>query len=252
VPVGRQAVGESGKRLSQACRWPIVVAAAAGLAVGALLRWALTGLAGPFGVVREVPIPVADQQVWSGRRQGGLVQVGWAHSPAGAIAAATSYTVVLSSELLFDAARRDATVDAIAAPQAHERLRRNLEDQAKLIAASLLGIQDADKALARVVASKVVFQTIPVRYHLDAYDGTHARVTIWQTGVAGYQDSSLPPQEAWGSTKVQLQWIDNDWKETDATVTDGPVPAADSDPPTPAPDLIREVQQFTEYHAAPG
>jgi hypothetical protein len=197
------------------------------------------------------PLTVHGEKVWSGRTVNG-VPVGWDHSEAGAVGAATNYTAALaSSELIFDASRRAAAVDTIAAPRARERLARDLEEQAKLIAASFFGGKDADAALARVVASKVVFQTIPVRYRLDAYDGTHARVTIWQTGVGGYQDSSLPPQEAWGMTTVQLQWIDKDWKETAATVTDGPVPVADSNPPTPAPALIHELRQFKDYHYAP-
>jgi len=197
------------------------------------------------------PLTINGEQVWSGRTVNG-VPVGWDHSEAGAVGAATNYTSALaSSELMFDAARRGAAVDTVAAPQSRTRLRRDLEDQAKVIAASFFGLKDADQALPQVDASKVVFQTIPVRYHLDAYDGSHARVSIWQTGVGGYQDSSLPPQEAWGMTTVQLQWIDKDWKETGATVTDGPVPVADSNPPTPAPDLIHEVQQFKDYHYAP-
>jgi hypothetical protein len=197
------------------------------------------------------PLTVNGERVWSGRTVNG-VPVGWDHSEAGAVGAATNYTAALaSSELMFDADRRDAAVETVAAPQARDQLRGDLEDQAKVIAASFFGIQDADKALAQVQTSKVVFQTIPVRYHLDSYDGTHAQVTIWQTGVGGYQDSSLPPQEAWGMTTVRLQWIDKDWKETGAIVKDGPVPVADSNPPTPAPDLIHEVQQFKDYHYAP-
>jgi hypothetical protein len=197
------------------------------------------------------PLTVNGERVWSGRTVNG-VPVGWDHSEAGAVGAATNYTAALaSSELMFDDARRSAAVDTVAAPRARARLARDLENQAKLIAASFFGMQDADAALARVAASKVVFQTIPVRYRLDAYDGDSARVSIWQTGVGGYQDSSLPPQEAWGMTTVRLEWIDNDWKETGATVTDGPVPVADSNPPTPAPDLIHELQQFKDYHYAP-
>jgi hypothetical protein len=197
------------------------------------------------------PLTVNGERVWSGRTVNG-VPVGWDHSEAGAVGAATNYTSALaSSELMFDADRRSAAVETVAAPQALERLRADLEEQAKVIAASFFGIEDADKALAQVQTSKVVFQTIPVRYHLDSYDGSHAQVTIWQTGVGGYQDSSLPPQEAWGMTTVRLQWIDKDWKETGATVKDGPVPVADSNPPTPAPDLIHEVQQFKDYHYAP-
>jgi hypothetical protein len=202
-------------------------------------------------VPADRPLTVNGEQVWSGRTVNG-VPVGWDRSEAGAVGAATNYTSALaSSELMFDADRRGAAVDTVAAPQARARLRRDLEEQAKVIAASFFGLQDGETALARIDPSKVVFQTIPVRYRLDAYDGTRARVTLWQTGVGGYQDSSLPPQEAWGMTTVQLQWIDKDWKETAATVRDGPVPVADSNPPTPAPDLIHELQQFKDYHYAP-
>src|SRR6266540_473716 len=107
------------------------------------------------------PLTVNGEQVWSGRTVNG-VPVGWDHSEAGAVGAATNYTAALaSSELMFDAARRSAAVDTVAAP--------------------FFGIDDAHKALAQIVAGKVIFQTIPVRYRLDAYDGAHARVSIWQT-----------------------------------------------------------------------
>jgi hypothetical protein len=226
--------------------------ASATTAAGASAGSAGSAADGAAPADRTRPLTVNGEKVWSGRTVSG-VPVGWDHSEAGAVGAATNYTSALaSSELMFDQASRSAAVAAVAAPSARARLARDLEDQAKVIAASFFGLQDPDKALAQIQQSKVIFQTIPVRYHLDSYDGTRARVSIWQTGIGGYQDSSLPPQEAWGMTTVELQWIDKDWKETRATVKDGPVPVADSNPPTPAPDLIREVRQFKEYHYAPG
>jgi hypothetical protein len=195
-------------------------------------------------------------QVWSGRVEGGIVPVGWAHSQAGAVAAATNYTAILSSEVLFDAAKRRLAVDAIAAPWARARLRRELAATASTVAAALArgvpGIK-AGQAVdpAALDPGKVIFQTIPVRYRVELYDGARARIAIWTTGVGGYQDSSLPVQEAWGVTTVELQWIDKDWKETSATVQDGPVPVADDTPPTPAPVLVDEAQRFKEYHYAP-
>jgi hypothetical protein len=197
------------------------------------------------------------EQVWSGRIQSGIVPVGWAHSRAGAVGAATNYTAILSSEVLFDAAKRRLAVDAIAAPQARARLRRELAATASTVAAALArgvpGIK-AGQAVdpAALDPKKVIFQTIPVRYRVELYDGTRARIAIWTTGVGGYQDSNLPVQEAWGVTTVELQWIDKDWKETSATVQDGPVPVADDTPPTPAPVLVDEAQQFKEYQYAPG
>jgi hypothetical protein len=191
------------------------------------------------------------ERVWSGRIRGGLVPVGWARSEAGAVGAATNYTAVLSSEALFDAAKRRLAVEAIAAPEARARLQRELDATARTVAEALTRGAGA-KAGAALDPDKVIFQTIPVRYRVERYDGARARIAIWTTGVGGYQDSSLPVQEAWGVTTVELKWIDKDWKETSATVQDGPVPVADDTPPTPAPVLVGEAQRFKEYHYAPG
>ncbi len=221
---------------------------------GGLLARALdgSGLTASLGVVRQAPIAVVGEPVWSGRMEGGIVPVGWAHSQAGAIAAATNYTAVLSSELLFDSAKRRLAVDAIAAPEARGQLRRALDATAKTVAAALTRSMGSATASAPLDPEKVLFQTIPVRYRVDLCDGAHARISIWQTGVAGYQDSSLPVQEAWGVTTVELRWVDEDWKETDATVQDGPAPVADGTPPTLTPVLVREAQRFKEYRYAAG
>jgi hypothetical protein len=236
--------------------WWVILAAVVvvvSLIVGALLGWAVrgSGLPGPLGAVRQAPVAGDGKQVWSGRLQGGIVPVGWAHSPDGAIWAATSYTVVLSKrEVLFDKAKRRLAVDAVAAPEARGQLRRDLDTTAAKVAAALTrGVGGGNTG--RVDQGKVLFQTILVRYRLDAYDGTHARVSIWQVGVAGYQGSSLPVQEAWGVTTVQLRWVDMDWKEISATVTDGPTPVAGDAPPTPTPALVDEAQRFKEYHPYP-
>jgi hypothetical protein len=222
--------------------------AVACLVAGGLLARALggSGLTASLGVVRQAPIGVVGEPVWSGRMEGGIVPVGWAHSQAGAIAAATNYTAVLSSELLFDSAKRRLAVDTIAAPEAREQLQRALDATAKTVAAALTRSMGGAAAVVTLDPEKVLFQTIPVRYRVDLYDGAHARISIWQTGVAGYQDSSLPAQEAWGVTTVELRWVDEDWKETGATVQDGPAPVAD-ETPTPTPVLIREAQRFKEY-----
>jgi hypothetical protein len=113
--------------------------AVACLVAGGLLARALdgSGLTASLGVVRLAPIAVVSEPVWSGRMEGGIVPVVWAHSRAGAIAASTNYTAVLSSELLFDSAKRRLAVDAIAAPEARGQLQRALDATAKTVAAAL-------------------------------------------------------------------------------------------------------------------
>ena len=249
--------GEPGVTPQCSRLWRIVLAAALllSLLLGALLDRAFdgSGLAGPLGVVRQAPLADGGEQVWSGRTKGGVVPVGWAHSQAGAIAAATSYTVALSSsEVLFDPAKRRLAIDAIAAPEARVRLQRELDATADTVAVALTRGPPADNAAATLDPARVIFQAVPVRYRVDLYDSSHARIAIWMTGVAGYQPSGLPVQEAWGVTTVQLRWVHTDWKETSATVQDGPTPVADGTPPTPTPVLVREAQRFKEYRYAVG
>jgi len=242
-------------RIDARPRWIVVMAvAAACLIVGGLLGRAFdgSGLPGPLGVAGRVQVADGAQPVWSGRMEGRIVPVGWAHSRAGAIAAATNYTAVLSSELLFDSAKRRLAVDAIAAPEARGRLQRALDATAKTVTVALTGSTGGATGSVALDVEKVLFQTIPVRYRVDLYDGAHARISIWQTGVAAYQDSSLPAQEAWGVTTVELRWVDHDWKETGATVQDGPAPVADGTPPAPTAALVRDAQRFKQYRYAAG
>lgn len=210
---------------------------------------ATTPRAGTSAPGTAVPRAATGERAWSGRLVDGFVPVGWARSEAGAVGAATNYTSLLSSEVLFDPAKRQTAVNAIAAPRARARMQRELADTARAVAAALTrGTASAGAALD---PDKMIFQTIPVRYRVELYDGNRARVAIWTTGVGGYESSTLPVQEAWGVTTVELAWIDNDWKETSATATDGPVPVADDTPPTPAPILVGEAQRYKEYHYDP-
>jgi hypothetical protein len=229
-----------------------MVVAVVFLAAGVLLSRTLgePGQAAPLGPAPQAP--TSGHQVWSGRMQGGVVPVGWAHSQDGAIAAATTYTVLLSSKLLFDPSKRRLAVDVIAAPEARARLQAELEATASTVAASLLGETPQNGARQVLDSDKLVFQAIPVRYRVEAYDGTRARIAILMTGLGGYQDSPVPVQEAWGVTTVELRWIQADWKETGATLTDGPVPTADEPSTSAASALAGEVQRFQEYPLAPG
>jgi hypothetical protein len=246
-------VERNGPRRTDPVRhWVVLVAVAAlSLVAGGLLTRAFgeSGSTAPLDVLRQAPI-VNGGQVWGGRMQDG-VPVGWARSPDGAAMAATDYTVALSQvKVLFDPTKRRLAVHAIAAPEARAGLQRDLDATAAKVAAALTRGVDGG-SVDHMDLAKTLFQTVPIRYHLDVYDGTHARVSIWQVGVAGYQDSSLPVQEAWGVTTVQLRWAETDWKETGATVTDGPTPVADETPPTPTPALVSEAQRFVEYHPYP-
>jgi len=173
------------------------------------------------------------------------VPVGYQHSSQGAVAAATNYTAVLSSDLILDQARRTAAIGTLAAPEASAALESVF---ARTVPAITRTLGDASSGTG---GGKVVLRFIPVGWRLERYDGATAKVSIWATGIGGSLNG-VPVQEGWGITTVDLRWTDNDWKETSATTRDGPVPVADDSAPTAASVIVPEAQQFKEYHYAPG
>jgi hypothetical protein len=177
------------------------------------------------------------------------VPVGYQHSQQGAVAAAANYARVLSSELILDRSRRRAAIEALAAPEALARQQRAW-DQAVASLSKGLGVADGGAG-----DGTVLLRAVPVGWRLKEYTGDRATVAIWVTsvlGTLGGPPDGVPVREAWGTTTVELRWVDGDWKQVDAVNTDGPRPIADSATPTAASELIPEAQQFKEFTYAPG
>jgi hypothetical protein len=177
------------------------------------------------------------------------VPVGYQHSEQGAVAAAANYARVLSSTLILDQARRRAAIETLAAPETLHRQQRAF-DQAVASLTKGLGAGDGSAKKATVL-----LRAVPVGWRLKEYTGDRATVAIWVTsvlGALGGPTNGVPVREAWGTTTVELRWVDGDWKQLRATNTDGPVPIADSATPTAASQLIPEAQQFKEFNYAPG
>ena len=205
--------------------------------------------AGP-PATREAPAPPAGAgtqdaaEVGPARtvtRKGVRIGVGYARTRAGAVAAATNYSTLLSSEALLDRAKREAVIDTIAAPEARGDLKRDLEAAARALARGLRAGEGVD----------VVMRAIPVGYRLERYDGRSAVVAVWATGIAG-STGGVEVRESWGVTTVWLRWVGGDWKQTRARTEDGPVPLRDDATPTGAARLIPEAKEFKGYNYAPG
>jgi hypothetical protein len=177
------------------------------------------------------------------------VGVGYAHSQEGAVAAAANYTRVLSSDLILDDARRRAAIDTLAAPEAKARLQKTF-DQAVASLRAGLGVTGA-----AAKDTQVLMRATPVGWRVVDYDSQAAKVAIWVTSVAGSLGQTSQPapiREGWGTTTVQLRWAGGDWKQVASSTVDGPVPIADVAPPTAAPELLGQANEFKEFTYAPG
>jgi hypothetical protein len=177
------------------------------------------------------------------------VGVGYAHSRQGAVAAAANYTTVLSSTLILDTARRRQAIDTLAAPEVRTRLKKTF-DQAVVSLEQGLGVTGAADD-----GTQVLLRATPVGWRVEQYGGGTARVAIWVTSVGGSiggAEGPVPIREGWGTTTVDLRWVKDDWKQVESITTDGPVPIADVAPPTAAPELVSQANEFKEFTYAPG
>jgi hypothetical protein len=176
-------------------------------------------------------------------RLAGGVPVGYERSRAGAIAAATNYVAVLSSEQSLDAAWRRQAIATLAAPDAAAALQRSATNNAATLARVLRLPSDPGDV-------SVLLRVIPVGARVDRYDDNSATVSIWQTSIGG-STNGAPVQQGWGTTTVQLRWVEGDWKQVSASTALGPTPLADDALPTAASELIAKSRDFEEYRYAP-
>jgi hypothetical protein len=193
-------------------RWLAAFIPAAMLLMALALGLLLGRVTAPQTVqVRTVPLAPGSARMESG------VPVGFAHSEAGAVDAATAYAVALNGPILLDPAALRAAAAAIALPQY----------QAELIGQGDKGLQALNttygvQSNARAGATPAV-KLVPIAYKLESYSAIEARVDIWAVWLIA-EAGILAPQQNWITLQLSLNWLDSDWKMDASGAHPGPVP----------------------------
>lgn len=91
-----------------------------------------------------------------------------------------------------------------------------------------------------------ISRIIPVGTKIKASSTDGATVELWYTSLFGLSgDSSTNPvSESWYTTTYQLKWINGDWKVTDFTQKDGPVPVGRDQKASTADDMTKAVEEY--------
>jgi hypothetical protein len=169
--------------------------------------------------------------------------VGYAHSRAGAVDAATNYQRLLAGPLLAAPPKYRAAERAVYAAAARDRLMAAAEQ-------SLVALQDQTQLLSN--ASKgvpVALIAVPVSYQVELYDGDHATVSLWWVWVFG-QQGAMAPVEEWITSIVTLDW-EGDWRIEDYGAASAPVPQA-TQTASQSTDLPEQMHGDREYGHAGG
>lgn len=164
------------------------------------------------------------------------VMTGFARSPAGAVAAASTY--VRQGQRIFDlpAVDRTAALQTIASHAATNGY--VAQESAQL--AELDGI--AERGQGHLIWDVSVLAT-----RADAYTAARARVSIWRVGVLSVAGLTAPLAE-WTTVAYELVWERGDWKVWSETQTSGPTPIGHPDAHPSTPDeLATALAGFVRY-----
>lgn len=172
------------------------------------------------------------------------VAVGYPHTAAGAVAAATNYLVAQSDPQMYVADRRHAVLETIAAPGQADQLIAQVEPGIQL-AARGLGLDASGRSNDGVLVSRV----LPLGWHLDSYQSDRARVAVWYGTLAGVAalHSQTPVTTEYATESIDLVWAAGDWKWSGLVHADGPAPVGGVQPPSSADQIALAVQSFQPY-----
>ncbi|GAA0414444.1 hypothetical protein [Streptomyces luteireticuli] len=176
-------------------------------------------------------------------KSGGIAS-GFAHTEQGAQSAAANFAVALSSSDMFAADGRRRIVDTVYAPDVVDTRRGALEkaysDEEFLKRIGLDAKGNPPRGMTFVSRAN------PIGTKVVKYQGGTASIAVWYStlfGVAG-EGSKSPVSESWYTSTFEIKWTDNDWKVTDFTQKDGPVPVGRDQAASSAKEMSDAVEGF--------
>ncbi|AXE86947.1 hypothetical protein [Streptomyces sp. Go-475] len=192
--------------------------------------------------------PGATATAPSGKRPVGAktdgIPTGYSQDEQGAQSAATNYGIALGSADMYNTEKRHAIVNTVYAPDV-AAAQLPAFDQA-YSRQSFLEKIGLNKDGAAPSGQTFVSRVIPVGTKVTSFGGSTASVALWYTSLFGLsgEGSTNPVTESWYTTTYQLKWVDGDWKVTDFTQEDGPVPVGRDQKASTAEDMTKAVEEY--------
>jgi hypothetical protein len=130
------------------------------------------------------------------------VPVGYAHTEAGAVAAATNFLMVVDGPLITQPDKYRSAIDTLAAPQALAKLRQNADG-------NLANLQNLTSYAEQ--GRTVVFRSVPLAYQVGRSGDDSVEVSIWSEALLAV-DGVLSLRETWATTALTVVWTNTDWR----------------------------------------
>jgi hypothetical protein len=171
------------------------------------------------------------------------IPAGFAHDRQGAESAAANYAVALGSDAMFNSARRQEIVQAVADPGSVDDLQSGFDADYSADFLKAIGLDEDGRAPAD---KTFVNRTLPAGTKVTTYSDNAATVEVWCNGIFGLagDKSTNPITSSWFTVTMKLNWSGDDWKVFETTQKTGPTPVAGDNPVSNAEEISKAVQEF--------
>jgi hypothetical protein len=179
-------------------------------------------------------------------RMAGVVPVGYRDTTPGAVAAATNYLTALQGKQILDDRRRAQILAAVAGPGTVPALTATIEPGVRQIKSGLGLDANGEPTNGGVLTMRTGLWA----YHVDAYQPTAARISIWYESIVGIAiaNSGFPVQATYSTITINLVWAEHDWKWASESEVSGPTPSGVANGSTADLSTLKRVlSTFTPY-----
>ncbi|MFI8194595.1 hypothetical protein ACIF8T_38805 [Streptomyces sp. NPDC085946] len=168
---------------------------------------------------------------------------GFPRDREGAESAAANYAVALGSDGMFNQARRQEIVQAIADPGSVDRLRSGFDADYSADFLKKIGLTEDGSA---PTGSTFVNRTLPAGTKVTSFNDNTATVDVWCNGLFGLagDGSTNPVTSSWFTVTMKLNWSGGDWKVLETSQKTGPTPVTGDNPVSGADEISKAVQEF--------
>ncbi|MFI1400159.1 hypothetical protein [Streptomyces sp. NPDC020681] len=173
----------------------------------------------------------------------GLVASGFARDEQGAQSAAANYAVALGSDGMFNKARRQEIVKAIADSSTLNKLQSGFDADYSPAFLAQIGLSADGGAPA---GSTFVNRTLPAGSKVKRFSNDSADVDVWCLGLFGLtgEKSTKPVTSGWFTLSVKLKWNGSDWKVLETTQKTGPTPVTGDNAVSGSDEIADAVKEF--------
>lgn len=195
---------------------------------------------GKEGGAAQPTAPTGEKPV---KHDDGAIASGFAQSQQGAESAAANYAVALVSSDIIKPDERDGVVEQVFAPDKAAEMQSKMDKAYSSGFLKKLGL-DADGNAEDDMT--YISRTTPIGTKVVEFDDRSAQLDVWCTGLYGMagQGSKTPVTSDWFTMRLDLIWVDGDWKVQNFKQKDGPAPVEGDNRASGAEEIADAVGQY--------